>query len=146
MYIPEIGESFTLDDLWTFSLWGEHRNRIFLEQLCLKGYISEADILNCAPKRDTYGSKISTISHLARAGVPVLTVTLPIGSELSVARIYIRDRLPEYNSVTFNLLATPTQKWKKARFWVKLHEVNRIVSSTPVITTTIDSAIPATIL
>lgn len=57
-------------------------------------------------------------------------ITLPKGSVLIVDRIYIRNGGSEYDSITFRLAETPTEKPKGkkslCRFWAKLRDVNQI--------------------
>jgi len=55
-------------------------------------------------------------------------VTLPTGTELKVDRIYIKSTYRDFDSITFRIGVCPTnKKLSKARFWVKLHDANRIV-------------------
>ena len=51
---------------------------------------------------------------------------------LSVDRIFIRNGMPDYDSVTFRIRSHPEQKKLKGRFWVKLDDANKIVYGQPV--------------
>lgn len=48
------------------------------------------------------------------------------GSELTISRIYIRQGLSKYSSITFNC---KKGKYAKTRFWAKLDECNNIECS-----------------
>jgi hypothetical protein len=60
-------------------------------------------------------------------GDEVCRVTLPKNTELSVDRIYVRNGLQTFDSVTFKIKDCPDPKFKKCRFWTKLSEVNSII-------------------
>ena len=147
MYIPIIGARIILNSPWTFGLVPERRNITFLEQLCSLGIVAEQDILNCIPaKTNRWGQISNKISDLWFVDSPVVMVSIPAGSVLSVSRIYIRNGNASFNSVTFHLLSTPTKKWKKARFWAKLTDANCIDSSNPIVTPSINTTIPVALL
>jgi len=55
-------------------------------------------------------------------------VTLPIGTQLIVARIYIKSTYRDFDSITFRIgKCKENPKLQKARFWVKLKDANKIV-------------------
>lgn len=56
-------------------------------------------------------------------------VTLPANTLLTVDRIYVRQGVEDYNSVTFRIKKgdCPDAKFGGIRFWAKLYDVNTIV-------------------
>jgi hypothetical protein len=104
-YLPEIGERIQLTQDWTFSLWEESRNNDFIRSV-----LPEADPINY-PRDDS------------RRSWPY---TLPAGTVLSVARIYIRAGVSSFSSVTFSIPGRA-----KAKFWAKLLDVNQIEFEAP---------------
>lgn len=110
LMIPTIGVVIELTRPWTFTLFQERRNHAFAKALGLEW------------QKYAYGREAQ-----------VEAVTLPVGSRLTVDRIYLRQQKTEYDSVTFrlNMHLTAAQRRKQGvlggRFWVKLYDVNRIV-------------------
>lgn len=119
-YIPEIGDSITLIEPWTFALYNEYRNDTLRE---IAG--------------DT--RKTTAFDHGA------IPFTIPEGAVLKVDRIYIRKGISEYSSVTFLWKGKSTEPRietyntgfgrsgsqykvprKPVRFWAKLSDVNNI--------------------
>jgi hypothetical protein len=114
LFIPTIGTQLVLAEPWTFKVYSEYRN---------------ADIL-------------SMVNHVQqRYGVHhVNNLTLPVGTVLTVDRIYIKKGMPDFDSITFRASDYATNsvdeffaaladfKIKKSiRFWVKLADANTIV-------------------
>ena len=95
LYIPTIGSTLKLMSDWTFTLHNDHRNAKLAEFMGFEKWNY---------RYETRG------------------VTLPVGAELKVDRIYIRTGKQGFDSVTFRT----TIKGKKHRFWAKLHDVNKI--------------------
>lgn len=59
---------------------------------------------------------------------PYIEVTFPVGTQLSVDRIYIRRGAESFNSVTFRTTKIcPEKILRSGRFWVKLKDANKIV-------------------
>ena len=113
LLIPTIGDELELVQDWTFTLYREYRQTKFIENLKL----GEADPLvpsvSLAPPPDQPYYK----------AYPNFKVTLPAGTVLSVARIYIRGSFRSFDSVTFIVKSCPVKK-VKGRFWVKLRDAN----------------------
>lgn len=115
LYIPTIGDSFTLAEDWTFTLHDEYRNTDMRS-------IIEGEAFQQLVLRHNWKD---------------VQVTLPKGSVLKVDRIYIRKGVGDYDSITFWLTDCPNKAWapKKAggtaagrgRFWVKLADANNIL-------------------
>lgn len=100
-YIPEIGTRMRLTADWSFKLFKEHRNDTMLE---LYGF-----------EKSVY---IKQNEHVMQ--------TLPAGTLLTVARLYIRNGMSGFSSITFNVAANKKAKRKACRFWVKLEDANLI--------------------
>lgn len=107
--IPTIGTILTLRVPWTFVLVQEYRNQKFANESLRLGWEGSAGWSN-EPKTKE--------------------VTLPAGTQLKVARIYIRSsskEFREFDSVTF-IIVQPTGRAVKGalkgRFFAKLADVN----------------------
>jgi hypothetical protein len=55
-----------------------------------------------------------------------VAVTLSSGTVLKVDRIYIRQKMAAFSSITFIIKSSPQKELKGARFWAKLEECNNI--------------------
>ena len=85
LFIPTIGDSFTLIDSWTFLLHAEKRNKTLWQHYWPN-------------KRFHFPGRWGTRSELT----PVNTqVTLPAGLTIIIDRVYIRKGNSGYDSVTF---------------------------------------------
>lgn len=100
--IPPLGTEIILAEPWTFMLYKESRNRTLITNLGLK-------------YEEDYSVK------------KIKEITIPRGSKLSISRIYIRNGLSEFDSVTFYLKKYFGNSKIKGRFWAKLHDVNKMV-------------------
>ena len=109
--IPTIGTEFVLASDWEFTLYSEHRNDKFW-----KNYQKiDSSIQNPTKESTWYGDR----TNLNAA------ITLPAGTVISIARIYVRAGKEEYDSITFSIKSCPT-KGIKGRFWVKLEDANEM--------------------
>lgn len=107
LFIPPIGTKLKLIQPWTFHLYWERRN-----QIAFKLFVPDL-----SPKKvDWYGMSKQEFKE----------ITLPIGTILSLDRIYIRKGSKAFDSLTFRMLEHPDMKKKKARFWAKLSECNQL--------------------
>jgi len=105
--IPPLGTKIRLAEAWKFPLYGEHRNDKLVRVL----------FPGKAPENEwRYKYPVDVIGQ----------AFLPPGTELAVARIYIRQGLKGFDSVTFRITGGD-KKFKGCRFWAKLADVNRIV-------------------
>ena len=109
LFIPPLGARLRLTAEWQTELWHEYRNRALLDSLGIP--------------------HMSTYSEPKAASV----IALPPMTVLVVRRIYIREGVSEYDSVTFSLPRMDNMhiQWQKPsnqqlRFWVKLHDANKI--------------------
>jgi hypothetical protein len=109
-YVPTVGDEIYLEEAWTFPLYHEGRNESMFKRIGGE----------CYAGRGTYGE-------------PGPEVTLPVGTQLTIDRIYIRGKGVDYrrfDSITFRIKQGGCEaepKFEKARFWVKLRDANRIV-------------------
>ena len=108
MAIPTVGSELVLAEDWTFDLHREHRNYTFWNKIHPNTPMDN--------RYSRYGETSTSIS-----------TTLPAGSVLKVARIYIRQGVSSYDSLTFTLVKHPDIKKIKGRFWAKLQDVNKMV-------------------
>jgi hypothetical protein len=100
MYVPTIGSCLELTRDWSFKLHHEYRNCNLMIKLLHKDF----DWTKKEPE----------------------DVTLPKGTRLKVARIYVRHGAGDFDSITFTINKHPTDKKLKARFWCKLNDANKI--------------------
>lgn len=105
MFIPDIGFAIRLTEDWTFSLYFEQRNRSLLLEAGavtgLTGYLSDRD-------------------------KPPVPHTLKAGTSLVVDRVFIRNGMSDFSSISFIRKADKASKTPKARFWAKLEDVNEM--------------------
>lgn len=148
--IPDVGFKFTLTEEWTFQLMKEQRNLSLWdlmidsetnerlekehavaeeiesnrEEEFLANAWAEYDKLTPEEQRrkksiwDDYEFKVNEIRS---------PVTLPVGTELTIDRIYIRKGMNDFSSLTFNINHLPNLKKKgRLRFFASLEDVNNI--------------------
>lgn len=153
LYVPSIGQKLKLISDWTFTLHAESRNEKFGEKLGYK-YFSYDFLTNnrahtykpvWVPKDvyeqfenfqiDRWSYDQEKIYELYKENITrcqdILVAILPAGTILTVARIYIRQGLSSYDSMTFSINSHPNKKIK-GRFWAKLKEVNTIMCETDI--------------
>lgn len=109
LYIPGIGDIIKLTKEWTFEIEEERRNYIFLT----KFFPEKKDEFERYP--------IFNKRHIC-------LISLPPETELKIDRLYIRNGLSGFNSVTFKIVEVPIElsHLKKKRFWAGLKFVNQI--------------------
>lgn len=100
LFIPTIGTKIELTENWYFTLHEERRNSVLWKAVMGK----EIDRWDC------HG---------------FVTTLLPAGTVLSISRIYIRQGLKGFDSISFIIKSCPNKKMK-GRFWAKLEDVNKI--------------------
>lgn len=113
IFIPVLKQKLKLEQDWTFPLYEEHRNETLWYAFGLTGSKPGGF---CA-----YWANNNKKS-----------VTLPRDTILQVDRLYIKNGLNDYDSVTFKVLNCPLPQFNtsemsrrkmKARFWAKLNDV-----------------------
>lgn len=136
LFIPAINDQLTLAQDWTFKLFREHRNEGLFAALGLLGVKREVTVTGTStqyqggvltPVPYSYTSKQWPIPPGWWDAKQADVVTLPSGTILTVRRIYVRQGLVDYNSVTFSIHKCPANKKLKGRFWVKLYDVNNML-------------------
>ena len=118
VFIPPLGTKLELTQPWTFTVCSEYRNDAFIDVLRHEGY----RIPDRTVSPSSYYHSTQTLG----------TVTLPVGTLLTMKRIYVRQGQKGFDSVTFQVkidlvdpsLAKPVMA--AGRIWVKLDEVNTI--------------------
>lgn len=100
LFIPRVGDKIKLIENWTCSIYSEDRNKRVFEALGIEA------------GDDTQEN--------------VISITIPKGTVLNFARVYIRAPASDYDSVTLSVEDSPLKKLKKARFWVKATEASKI--------------------
>lgn len=99
-FIPTIGTRLRLTADWKFPLLREARNRLYMLKVLRLGRWDPLPV---------------EAWH-----------TLPAGSVLKVDRLYIRQGLPDFDSVTFRV-----EGETNSRFWVPLSNANEIEYEIP---------------
>lgn len=114
LFIPVVGTKFTLTSDFTFTLYPECRNENLFD-------IFDPDYKYWEKGKHSYNPE-----WRKNGGGKPMTVTLPMGAELTVDRVYIRKgNSSDFNSVSFYIKKSPILgKKKSARFWVKIDELN----------------------
>lgn len=108
LYIPDIGDSIVLTEDWSFPLHDERRNDPLLA--IVEPDFKERRFANWRLRN--FDASYSCV--------------LPAGTQLIIARVYIRNGASEYSSITFRVGECPNKALRKKRFWAKLSDVNRI--------------------
>lgn len=126
IFIPDIGTQLKLTEAWIFQLYPEFRNSTII------GAMGD-EIKNL--KKVVYKTGVHRWNNLPYEEF-FYEMFLPIGSILTVKRVYIRNGQSDYSSLTFTLNETThpfllynKQKKKKKTcgyFWAKLSDVNQI--------------------
>jgi len=136
LYVPDIGDELTLAEDWTFVLHPERRNAKFWERAELPTYSSRYNYTSGGTAggecKIIQGPNATVWLEDKNGNQFSPNVTLPKGTVLKCARVYIRARkdLQAYSSLTFTIVKCPEKKLK-GRFWVKLADANNMVIETP---------------
>jgi hypothetical protein len=120
IFIPEIGTEIKLTQGWVFYLYTDYRNDSIFQALG-----THKDNLKQVFPKDSTGY------------LKCYEMFLPADTVLKVNRVYIRQGISGYSSVTFSICDTThpfliyhkkLKKTKKqfGRFWAKLCDVNKI--------------------
>ncbi len=115
LFIPSIGDRFTLHTPWAFTLYLEHRNIEFAKSRAL-----------C--QEDARWS----VYHPKTRELVTVTYTIDAGTELECDRIYIKSNSKSaataedsYDSITWKVIVD-SRPSKRSRFWAKLSDCNNI--------------------
>lgn len=147
MYVPTIGDEITLASAWTFGLYYEYRNEAMINFTFPGAQFVWRDMVLPSGEKPSYGSKIADVELplgavlkvdriYIRKGGPMMkefdSVSFILQSipkkELAIEQIrdnYVQDGLDNKGHVKWKIEKKVTIR-KKARFWAKLRDVNRI--------------------
>lgn len=148
-FVPNLGTLMFLAEPWTFKLYFERRNitllKAVLPTLNDKRYgwyhaVKETDFSDGEFPDNLKWEPAMTEEQLAdayksyaatnKSDKPYVEVTLPVGTQLSVARIYVKQGGESFNSITFRTTKIcPDKKLASKRFWVKLKDANTIMAN-----------------
>lgn len=122
MYIPRLKDVVKLTRPWSFILHCEYRNKSVWELNGIPYVYWERDLTSAEIKKHN----VIVTPHTNVYDKYSVVMELPVGTQLSIDRIYIRKGGEEFDSVTFNIVkgTMPNFKSGKARFWAKLDDVN----------------------
>lgn len=111
LYIPNVGERIILAANWTFRLFNEGRCQPFND---------------CPSPAEPVDNPNYSISQVKRC-------TLPAGTVLLVDRVYLRQGLDAFASLSFRIGSTsaPWVTKQRKRFWAKLEDVNQMQIAPP---------------
>jgi hypothetical protein len=116
LFVPTIGTRIQLTNEWTFTVHDEQRNKTLGQYQDCPSVFS-----------------LHWQSHNKKMG----KFTMPAGTILVVERVFIRDKLQDFDSLTFGVESTTAvidpsiAKPKRVRFWAKLNECNDIEFDIP---------------
>lgn len=156
LYIPEIGDSFTLEKDWNFTLYPEGRNEtlgelfgVYLPSSYYGKWVPlthpklRANVYRDDQSDDYKQYWIDYENHrneCDRIAQDSIQITLKKGTILSVDRVYIRKGSSDFSSITFyaknigEIIHDGSSIWgqkkpkkvKAFRFWAKLADCNNI--------------------
>lgn len=110
-FIPSLGTKLRLTQPFTFLLYDERRNDKFWEKFHGNG-------------AGGITTKVYKGPFSRYQPVKALPTTLPVGTVLSVSRIFIRAGSSSFNSITFQVIKIKGIDVPIGRFWIKLDEIN----------------------
>ncbi len=103
LYTPEIGAKLILSEDWSMILYDEYRNDALFKAFNLQ-------------RGKTHNNKKNQL------------IVIPKDTILTVRRVYIRQGLSAYSSITFSIAKkeSPNKDLWGVRFWSSLNDVNQI--------------------
>jgi hypothetical protein len=151
--IPEIGDHLRLTSDWTFPLYDEYRNKSLWDlyecdekpnavdyDLEVKALEAEREAIFNKYRNNQQRpfhfiitdpvdeARLSEVSYkINLLSQKRVDITIPVGSTLTIDRIFIRKGMSDFSSLSFYLRDHPGHTFKKKpRFWAKLEDCNRI--------------------
>jgi len=107
VFIPTTGDMLRLESPWQFTVFSEHRNHEFIKAASIKN------------QKGGNAQSWETVE--------IGTTVIERSSELVVDRVYIRQGMNDFDSVTFVVASCNDRpKLVGQRFWAKLADVNLI--------------------
>lgn len=119
MFVPEIGTEIRVSKPWTFDLYHESRNSNLWG--LTKGHTKGCNNYNVACSlRQRNENEVDTTS-----------LTFPVGTCLTIKRIYVRVGAKDFSSITMSITSSPDARLvpkgkKSTTFWVKLTDFNTL--------------------
>lgn len=113
MICAPLGSVITLKEPWSFRLWDESRNEKFIDSIRADGYL-----LARRPKN-------VNCWEICDRG----EITLPVGTVLTISRIYVRQGNKDFDSISFFVRLASVRRsngWITGRFWVRLEDANKL--------------------
>ena len=120
---PSLGDQLRLDADWLFQLHAEHRNSSLF-----------AAVGRSWQPWDKWAHDfvldVATYDYNGRNAKGWAMVSLPAQTVLRVDRIYLRQGVSGFNSITFRIVSTPDVRFRAdIRFWAKLADCNAMTAS-----------------
>ena len=137
LFVPNIGDELTLAADWTFTLHPESRNNTFWKRSGLPSIRTRWNQV-VGDEKDPICTVVECPNHTnflqdSKGNQFSPEVTLPKGTVLKCARVYIRNGnqdMRDFASLTWSIAKCPDKKLK-GRFWAKLADCNQMVIVTP---------------
>lgn len=144
-FVPSLGTLMFLAEPWEFKLYFEGRNAGLLKAILPTltsnwwylglgaddfedGVVPDQIEWEKAMTEEELSTAYKSYQATNKEDNPFVRVTLPVGTQLSVDRIYIKRGGESFNSITFRTTKIcPDKKLASKRFWVKLRDANEIV-------------------
>lgn len=125
-YVPALGTAYVLRQEWHFRLYREGRNLDMI--LATQGKQKVRGHWEYSEPEATNLQAIVWMKDKDKR-LEYIDFSLPEGTVLTVARIYVRQGLDEFNSITFRIgKKSPLGKlFDGKRFWVRLQDANNII-------------------
>lgn len=136
IYIPRVGTQLVLSKKWSFNLYFDDSNHTMIEVFGgkkrtplssgwftngLRGLQPDHFVDGVIPKVVQYEKGLIPECLVKDGITPYIKVTLPIGTQLTVGRILMKDIMDQ---VYFRVLSCPEERFSKKRFWASLDDIN----------------------
>lgn len=124
IHFPRLGDRILLDHDWTFPLHLENRNLSLFKAVGL--------LWNVRPGLPKYSREyiyvspeLPAVHRYSFGGGISVPVTLPAGTLLRIDRLYFRQGVRAYDSITFRIHGSPERRLlNDIRFWAKADDAN----------------------
>lgn len=121
LFIPHLGDMIELTGPWVFTLHKEYRNTTFAKAAGLVR-MEHQEMM----RTDWRTQKEELHEWDSETYDDKTIMSFEAGTVLAFSRIYIRQGMSDYDSVTFRVVECVKKKLKRKRFWVKLDDANKI--------------------
>jgi len=138
LFIPELGTTFKLEKDWEFTLFTEDRNEALYLAAGFKEDTKRSYLYSKKERVDRTNGCLEAGWKMDGSWIFKRNVTLPVGSIITIDRIYIRKGAADFSSISFNLLRRSVNPdyssfakninsgRGRCRFWVKLKDANQM--------------------